>query len=215
MPRPELDRDIPSDIAALADSIGKDPVDWFHQCHSASLALVKAGVYGENARVARGSCIGVGGQHSWIVIPPEGDDWKRSEEGGLVYHPKATIIDPTLWSYDKTVTGLWTGANLDRHRPHGYGDIWDYGRPTTAAESREQVIILKGFDDLSSSAQLFLEMCEPLGRRGWSDLANGPMQGWPSSEIIAAMDDTPEVNVLVPVDILGHVTDRNPEGLYF
>jgi hypothetical protein len=40
------------------------------------------------------------------------------------------------------------------------------------------------------------------------------MEGWPSSEIIAAMDDTDELRALVPIDILGMVTDRNPGGLY-
>ena len=63
------------------------PVEsWAQQCHSISLAIIQAGLV-PGARVARGSCRGVGSQHSWIV-----DGWN-------CYDPDAKIIDPTLWSY--------------------------------------------------------------------------------------------------------------------
>lgn len=39
-------------------------------------------------------------------------------------------------------------------------------------------------------------------------------QNWPAAEIIAAIDDTKALSALVPIDILGMLTDRNPSGLY-
>lgn len=204
----------PPEIVELAESIGHDPLSWYRQCHAASLALVKAGVYGPDARVARGVCRGVGGQHSWIVFPAPGHEgWDSRQEGPLAYSTAAIVADPTLWSYDDSVTGLWTGSNLGRHKPHGYGSIWNYGKPTPVGHG-EEPITLTPTEPLSDAAAYFLMMCGPLGRRGWSDLANGPMQGWPSAEIIAAMDDTPALSALIPVDILGIVAERDPEGLY-
>ena len=43
---------------------------------------------------------------------------------------------------------------------------------------------------------------------------HAPLNGWPFGEFIAAMDDTPDVTALVPIDLLGMYTDRNPSGLY-
>ena len=55
-------------------------------------------------------------RHSWVVL---GDD---------CYHERALIVDPTLWSYDDTVEGVWVGSYRDRrHRPHGKGSIWNVG----------------------------------------------------------------------------------------
>lgn len=140
---------------------------WHHQCHAASLALVRAGI---GTRVARGTCVGVGGQHSWV-----GD-----------------MLD-------------------ERHRPHGYGSIWDYGRP---ARSGGPVIALTPKAPLGLAAREFLAMVGPLDARGWMALAHAPVNGWPAGEIFAAMDDTDALCVLVPIDILGMTTDRNPGGVY-
>lgn len=199
--------EVPS-VEELARAIGRPFATWAQDCHVVSLGIVKSGVLGleggTQVRVVRGAARGVPGQHSWIVL------------SGDPYDDRAWIIDPTLWSYRDDVEGVWIGSYADEmHRPHGLGSIWDYGRPTTASDAGEEAVELTPKTPLSAAAQRFLEMCGPLGRRGWSDLANGPMQGWPADEIIAAMDDTESLRALVPIDILGQVTDRNPEGLYW
>jgi len=169
---------------------------WKYRCHEASLTVVKSAIGG---RVARGWCKGVPSQHSWVVL-------------GDCYDEKATIIDPTLWSYDPKVKGIWVGTMAHgRHKPHGYGSIWDYGRPAPPVDAP---IKLRPKKPLSRSAVIFLEMLGPLDRNGWGVLANSPVQGWPAGEILGAMDDTRALSALVPVDRLGMLTDRNPGGLY-
>jgi hypothetical protein len=68
---------------------------------------------------------------------------------------------------------------------------------------------------LSTEAADFLDLLGPLDLRGWGEVAHLPVEGWPAGEIIAAMCDTPGLGALVPVDIQGMVTDRNPSGLYW
>ena len=174
-----------------------DPLDqWKHNCHGASLALVKSAIGG---RVARGWCLGVMSQHSWVVL-------------GDCYDYKAVIIDPTLWSYDPKVKGVWVGTLAHgKHKPHGVGSIWAYGKPAPPVDAP---IKLRPKKPLSGNAQFFLALVGPLDYRGWGTLANGPMEDWPAGEILAAMDDTPALSALVPVDKLGMLTDRNPGGLY-
>jgi hypothetical protein len=154
---------------------------------------------GPDARVARGWCKGVG-VHSWAVI-------------GDPYSPDVVIVDPTLWSYDPDVEGIWVGTAKDgRHRPQGAGSIWEHGRPP---EPVDEPIALTPKVPLSRFAQQFLaEMVGPLDYVGWMSLANSPVGGWPAAEIIAAMDDTQAVRAAIPMDILGMLTDRNPSGLY-
>jgi hypothetical protein len=150
-------------------------------------------------RVARGFCDGVGGQHSWVVI------------GGDCYNPKA-IVDPTLWSYRDDVRGIYVGSTSTyRHRPHGAGSIWDYGKPVRGSG---KIIQLTPSRPLSRFALSFLELVEPLDHAGWSHLAHAPVEGWPAGEILAAIDDTEELAALVPIDRLGMLTDRNPGNLY-
>lgn len=164
------------------------------QCHSASLKLVKAGV---GDRVARGRCEGVGAQHSWAVI---GDPYKPT-----------LIIDPTLWSYRKDVKGIFIGLpKTYGHRPHGSGSIWDWGRPTPAYGPA-----IKLAPELSEEAQMFIDMLGPLDINGWQTLSNAPVGGWPAKEIFEAMLDTPLLENMVPIDKIGMLTDRNPNGLYF
>ncbi len=192
---------VPPDVAAMARVLGDDPATWRHNCHRASIAIVKSGIL-PGARVARGAALGVMGQHSWVVVgDPYGED--------------SSILDPTLWSYDSNVEGIWTGDNLDRHFPHGHGNIWEVGGPPPMASvTGEDPVALTPKTPLSPGAENFVELLGPLGIRGWMTLANGPMQGWPASEIIEAMLDTPGLGVLVPIDVAGMITDRNPSGLY-
>lgn len=174
---------------------------WASRCHEISLALVKAGLFGAKARVARGWCDGVTSQHSWIAV------------SGDCYDRKALIVDPTLHTYREDVDDiLWKGTLLmpGWHHPHGQGRIWEWGRPYH-----------HGGDDialdrvgLSSVARTFLDMIEPLDREGWHQLAHAPVEGWPAREIIERMYDTPILASSLPIDIVGMATERNPEGLY-
>lgn len=167
-----------------------------YKCHEASLKLVQSGTLGES-RVARGTCPGVGGQHSWVVL---GDD---------CYDPEAQVIDPTLWSYDDSVQGVWEGPASERpHLPFGAGNIFDWGRP---ASGGGEPIVLKGVDNW---AKAFLDLLGPLDEHGWRQLAHAPVGGWPSREIFTAMYNDPRLRPWIPIDIIGMATDLNPSGLY-
>jgi hypothetical protein len=185
-----------TEIITQAMKVLKPLSKWRHDCHGASLTLVKNGI---GNRVARGFCPGVGSQHSWVVV---GDD---------CYEPEY-IIDPTLWSYREDVEGIYVGSMTTySHRPHGTGSIWEWGRPSSGDGP---IVTLTPTMKLSRSAAVFLEMIEPLDLQGWAALASAPVGGWPASEIIAAMDDTKELSALVPIDRIGMLTNRNPGGLY-
>ena len=189
----------PAKLAQLEASLA--PLSrWSHQCHAASLHLVRSGLL-PGSRVARGWARGVGGQHSWVVV------------GTDCYAAGALIVDPTLWSYRGTPPVIWTGtAKAGIHVPHnGTGNIWTYGRP---APPTARVVPLTPKKPLSGLAAAFLAEIGPLDRRGWMTLLGSPVKGWPAGEIIAAMDDTPDLEALVPIDLLGMLTDRNPGGLY-
>lgn len=176
--------------------VGAPLTDFSHQCHAASLALVRA--LGEGHRVARGSVLGVPGQHSWVVV------------GNDCYDPRIKVIDPTFWSYAGTKPAIWSGMAMTKgYRPHGTGNIWDFGRPPQSTAEPIELAV-----EVSDRAKLFLSLCGPLDRRGWAFLANAPVGGWPAREIIEAMLDTPGLAVLIPYDIVGMLTDRNPSGLY-
>lgn len=193
-----------SDHDQIAADIDWPFEKWAHQCHAVSIAIVKH--YGIG-RVARGSARGVMGQHSWITL-------------GDPYDPDATIVDPTLWSYDDTVTGIIvTTIDAGRHHPHGWADglnIMAWGCPEAGGEPE---IKLTPTTPLSGHAVAFLDMCRsaagPLDRRFYMSLAShAPVGGWPAAEIITALCETPELAFVVPVDIEGMLTDRNPGGLY-
>lgn len=194
-------------LAQVEEAVG--PLStWAQNCHAASLALVRSGLldeYGQRPRVARGALPGVFGQHSWVVV-------------GDPYQPKL-IVDITAWSYSDSyppVLVSYPTPSLPLHRPHGAGSIWDWGVPAVGDGPDVPLAV-----EVSSRARMFLGMVasqyqrEGLDHRGWATLANAPVEGWPAAEIIAAMDDTPGLSALVPIDILGMLTDRNPGGLYW
>lgn len=186
-------------VKDIEQAIDKPFEQWAHNCHTISLAIVKSGVLNAPARVARGWAEGVGAQHSWIVI-------------GDPYDEKTVIIDPTLWSWDSSVQGIWTGTLLDGiHKPYGMGNIFDGGPPTACGSE------ILAFDrtGLSVAACFFLDMVEPLDAGGWNSLFNGPQQGWPAKEILTQTYNQPTLRCLVSIDILGMQTDINPQGLYF
>lgn len=169
-----------------------------HQCHAASLALVKSGVHGI-CRVARGACPGVPAQHSWVVL------------GRDCYDPAAVVIDPTFWSYQ----GGWEPgvrsiqAEKGGYVPHGSGNIWEWGRPN---EPTGEVIELEG--PFTPQAERFLEVLGPLDAEGWRMLAHAPVGNWPAGEIFAAMYADERMAPWLPIDVVGMATDLNPNGLY-
>lgn len=173
------------------------PLDHYaRHCHGASIALVNAELF--TCRVARGTCRSVAGQHSWVVL------------GRDCYDRTAGIIDPTLWSYDDTVKGIWAGTMEDGlHRPHGAGSIWQWGRPVAGDEPPIELVPDEPF---STAALDFIEMLGPLDRWGWGRLANAPVEGWPAAEIMPAINKC--VGPLVPIDIIGMLTNENPGDLY-
>lgn len=182
--------------AEFAEAVGQPLEHFSHRCHEASLAIVCSGLF-PKARVARGWAVGVVGQHSWVVL---GDD---------VYSPVAWILDPTRWSYTNTRPRIEHGRNLTLHKPHGLGH-WTQGRvpehgggPSIGLATRPR-----------GAAWSFLQTLGPLDARGWAMLASLPVGGWPAREIIEAMLDTPALAPLVPIDVAGMLTDRNPGGLY-
>lgn len=182
--------------ADFLDIVGAPLEDFAHQCHSASLALVKRGPWPE-ARVARGTTAGVRGQHSWVVL-------------GEPYDPHVTILDPTLWSYTASAPSVLVARAVARpHRPHGFGSIYGVGRPHGHGGDTMTLAV-----PVSSAAEDFLASLGPLDARGWANLANAPVGDWPAAEVIAAMYDTPGLRALVPIDRVGMLTDRNPQGLY-
>jgi len=178
--------------------------EFAQDCHSVSLALVRSGLLGKGGRrlrVARGSCHGVGGQHSWAVL-------------GHPYQEEATIVDLTLWSYDSTQPRIWIGSMADGlHRPQGKEWIFNTGKPYS--RGGEPVILDE--HEMTEGARTFLEMIGPLDAPGWASLwTRTGMVGWPAKEILEAfIDQYPSLAPLVPIDIIGMVTDRNPQRLYW
>lgn len=171
--------------------------DYAYNCHVASTALVNSDLLLDRpVRVARGFCEGVGIQHSWVVL---GDD---------CYSDTAPILDVTAWSYDSTLPRVWvTSISEGYHTPHGRYHILRGPMPT--AGPGEPIHL-----DLPASAQSFLDLLGPLDALGWARLAGGGMLGWDSRTVIDAMCGHPELRHLVPVDIVGMLTDRNPLGAY-
>jgi hypothetical protein len=191
-------------MCEMEPSFYQDFDDFAQQCHSVSLGLVRSGLLGEGGpslRVARGACFGVGGQHSWVVM-------------GHPYDDRAIIVDLTLWSYSPHQPRIWLGSiQSGLHKPKGYGMIYDGPRP----QPRGGDIIEVDTAGMSLEAQHFLKVIGPLDYRGWGALwSHSGMLGWPAQEILEAfLDQNPKMEALVPIDIVGMVTDRNPQEIYW
>jgi hypothetical protein len=209
----EQAREAAADAWALGELIGVPYGRWSGKCHEVSFQLLSTGRFGPG-RVARGWSPAVIGQHSWIVLGPD------------VYASDAVIVDPTITPYLRKhgMAGTNRPGGLPdiqveyahdlSHRAHGHGSIWE-GQNKPCPGGGPIIELTPGFE-LSEAAKFFLseDILGPLDRRGWGQLANGPMQEWPAAEIIRAMYDTPELKMLVPVDIIGMLTDHNPGKCY-
>jgi hypothetical protein len=189
----------------FADKIGIPLDEWYGNCHVVSLAIVRSGLLHGPAdarvRVARGTCLGIYSQHSWISL-------------GDPYSLKTEYVDPTSWCWTEGHPAIWTGKASQGDRiPHGTGSIWSYGKPV---HQGGPTVKLTPATPLSFAARSFLDLVEPLDVRGWLVLANAPVGGWPAGEIFSAISDTEALGAaLVPIDVLGMATDRNPEELYW
>lgn len=188
------------DVAKIEAVIHRPFADWAHDCHSVCLAILNAG-FVPGGRIARGSCRGVFGQHSWIVDGPD------------VYDRDARIVDPTLWSYRDDVDGIVVAHPDDKyqHRPMGSGIIWQYGRPPYAIEDPVELTPPDG--GWSRDAEQFLKILGPLDHAGWRALFRSPVGGWPAGEIIRQAYLTGWA-AFIPIDIVGMTTDLNPFELY-
>lgn len=191
-------------VEQVVEATAMPTSSWYHNCHAASLTLVRSGILPKSARVARGFATGVGSQHSWVVV-------------GHPYDPKAPILDITRWSYIGEEPSVWSGSLTDGiHVPHGYGHLEDW-RQRPRPETYDSIVPPdpEAYADLSAEAKLFLAMVGSLDIKGWLWLMRQGMQGWPSEEIIVLMKKTPRLASFVPIDIEGMLTDRNPSNVYF
>jgi hypothetical protein len=174
---------------------------WEQNCHGASLALVHSGLLPEGSRVARGWAQGVGSQHSWAMVAPT----------TTVYDGANQVVDITLHGYVPKAPRLYIAkARAWPHVPHGAGELRQKGPERLGPRIDLDVA-------LSPSAKAFLKMWAPRGLdyKGWMTLFNGPMQGWPSRELVLAGYQTKAIRATIPIDIIGMLTDENPSKLYF
>lgn len=188
-------------VHSISEKLGIPRERMTHQCHSISIAMLNAGMV-PGGRVARGSARGVAGQHSWIVV-------------GHPYDASAQIIDSTFWSYRHDVSDVWFGTLVSGlHHPHGWASIFDSPPPIFRSDGGEEIRL----DGLSNRAEGFLKLLRErtgtLDIRTWMSLFNGPMLGWPSAEIIDRAWQNDTLRPLIPIDIVGMLTDHNPGGLY-
>lgn len=181
-------------VEDLVAAIGIPFAEWHHQCHAISLAIVRSGAV--EGRVVRGHCRGVG-PHSWIA---------RGLNPGDVYDENTEILDPTLWSWREDVEGVWYG-NLAHgwHVPAGAGRL--LGTPMHGGGEEIDLGLDHPYLDAARAMG-------PLDRVWWHRFLTGPLQGVAAGEIILAASRDRRVSALVPIDVLGNMTNANPSGLY-
>jgi hypothetical protein len=206
--------DIPTYVQA-AEAIGIPVERWNNNCHVVSLAIVRSGLLSEpgpSCRVVRGftSGYGIGGQHSWIAL-------------GRPFDPETRMLDYTAHTWGEILPGVinttiglaYRGAHAygRGHLVHGYtpGSIWEYGKPEHPGKP-----VPLDTSGMSEEARIFLDVLGPLSVEGWVALMTFPHGEWPAHEICEAVcEQIPRVRVLLPIDVLAHVTDRNPNDLYW
>ena len=187
-------------VRDIERAISEPAKDWARSCHRISYAIVASDLFAPGTcRVARGTCRGVPGQHSWIVF-------------GDPYDLDAPILDPTLWSYVPAAPTLWTGDghSMFRHRPAGFGRFHAGPQPYSA----HKVEIIP--NALTKAATGFLAdvrpiACGPLDRAFWAFLLSHSNVGdTPAADIIRAAWGHPDLRPLVPADRAGMLTGLPP-----
>lgn len=200
-------------VADIEEATGLPKAEWSKNCHTISLAIVKSGVLGVPARVARGWARGVKSQHSWVVY-----GWPGDTELPSCYDPEALILDASLWSYiPGTPELLWTQANDGTHHPHGgEGHIMSWGQPPFAVDEPIDLTPEGGWPKEASFWMNDMLHGRPLDRDGWATIAAAPAGGWEKAlgQLLAAMSADERTSFLVPIDKLGMLTELNPGGLY-
>lgn len=179
---------------------------WHGQCHTVSLAIVKKKLFGPS-RVARGTCEGVGSQHSWVVL---------SARPGSMYEKSTPLLDPTLWTYRDDVEGLFFGTCASKwHTPKGAGDLWAFGCPQSPGG--EELIPKEPITGSATSFLRFLKTTAGTLSYGFwmrffsqCPMANPPIL----RDLIDACYRDERIRGAIPVDIVGMLTDHNPSGLY-
>jgi len=173
---------------------------WKNRCHEISLALLKSDAFvGIDARMARGFSIQITSQHSWIVL------------GKDVFDRTALVVDPTWSSTVMNAPMISYARNFRSHRPHGWGMLTEYPESGGGPE-----VEIKGMTSETAEWVEFVRMTVdgPLDVRFWCRLFSGPLQGWPSRELVGLAAEMPELRFGIPVDVVGMLTDLNPNGLY-
>lgn len=186
-------------VANVEKAIGIPRDKWANRCHEVAYALLVSSLMDDvTARMARGWAQGISSQHSWIVT------------GNDVYDKTAKIIDPTYASNRGSRPMIMIVDNLTSHSPHGYGEFSKF------PESKGGKEFLPEF--VSPSTRLWADMASmevgPLDAFWWAKMFSGPMGGWPSRELVNWAYEEPALRALIPIDIVGMLTDRNPRGLY-
>lgn len=183
----------------LADIVTIPLGHWHFNAHRVCLDIVRSGLF-PYSRVVEGSARGVHGTHHWLTL---------SED---VYDKYGTIVDPTLWCHDPSLQGVWIGTLQEEiHHPRGEGYIWDHSYPENSSFKGTVSLNKEG---LSTQAKYFLSRVEPLNLDGWRRLMRSPMQGWPAGEIIDQMKHSAELAAIVPEELEGMLTNRNPSGAW-
>jgi len=193
------------DLLDIEEAIGIESEEWRNRCHEICIAILRSGIV--QGRVARGHCAGIASQHSWIVL---GDE--RRPDPAACWDPSARILDPTFSSNIGRPPRLWFGSlGAELHRPHGSGSLMQWGRPVAGNGPP----ITFDTTALPPSTRAALNLIGLLDATGWMRLFRGPI-GDPAWELHRCVEPLVDrLGALIPIDIVGMATDRNPGGLYF
>lgn len=187
----------------VEEAIHRPLTDFAHQCHAASVALVESGLLqryadGEPIFVARGRARGIMSQHSWVTV-------------GTPYDP-TTIVDLTMWSYNPCIdtVRILDGADASSHYvPHGLSG-------ENASEALRDMVLEMDpihLDVSDPQAAAFLRG-RVLDVRAWMKLFSCNVSTYPARAIIEAAHRNDRLRALIPIDLVGMLTEINVGGAY-
>ncbi len=203
-------------------------------CHSDSLKLVRSGALasfgkpGVAYQVVRGvSSVCPGMQHSWVVI------------GDPLGVGPAVIVDVSRPTYrPEEPQRVWVGEYLrdySNYLPRGVWlsqdgtrrcDLFEFGRIEPSCAEGDSDVHAMAFPPTLPDAVFLLDLMESkrFSRFDWGRMFSQlPMTGWEAGspgyavvgDILEAAAKDPRLEALIPIDHLGHVTDLNPDRLYW